>query len=164
MILRHAGEQEKRRRTVEILKLRGAPHRGGEFSFAIVPGEGISIIPIALITERGQPSVERVSVGNAELDRMLGDGIRRDEVAFVSGATGTGKTLIAVTFAAAGVVLGHRSLLISFDESQEQVLASAQAWGFDLEAMEGSGLLRLLNTYPEEASLENHFRRGPSVD
>jgi circadian clock protein KaiC len=88
---------------------------------------------------------------------MLGEGVHRDAVVFVSGPTGTGKTLIATTFAAAGVTLGQRSLLLSFEESREQMLRGAQSWGFDLAAMEDAGLLRVLGTYPEEASLENHF-------
>ncbi|HEY3946720.1 MAG TPA: circadian clock protein KaiC [Solirubrobacteraceae bacterium] len=157
VILRNVVERGNRRRTLEILKFRGVPHRIGEFSFAIVPGEGISLLPIALIAEREHASLERVSVGNAELDRMLGEGVHRDAVVFVSGPTGTGKTLLATTFAAAGASVGQRSLLLSFEESREQMLRGAQSWGFDLEAMEGAGLLRVLGTYPEEASLENHF-------
>src|SRR5436305_3083797 len=157
VILRNVAEQGNRRRTVEILKFRGMPHRIGEFSFAIVPGEGISVLPVALISEREHASLERVSIGNAELDRMLGEGVHRDAVLFVSGTTGTGKTLVATTFAAAGVRLGQRSLLLSFEESREQMVRGAQSWGFDLAAMEGAGLLRVLGNYPEEASLENHF-------
>ena len=157
VILRNVSEQGNRRRTLEILKFRGAPHRIGEFSFAIVPGEGISVLPTALISKRERASLERVSVGNAELDQMLGAGVHRDAVVFVSGPTGTGKTLMATTFAAAGATSGQRSLLLSFEESRDQMLRGGQSWGFDLDAMEDDGLLRVLGTYPEEASLENHF-------
>ncbi|MDP9070618.1 MAG: circadian clock protein KaiC [Actinomycetota bacterium] len=157
VILRNVIENEKRRRTVEILKLRGAPHRSGEFSFTIVPGEGISVIPVALITARQQSSHERVSLGNAELDAMYGGGPYRDTVSFVSGPTGIGKTLVASTFMAAGVAAGERCLLHSFEESRDQVLRNAASWGVDLPSMERSGLLRVVGEYPEVASLEDHY-------
>ena len=41
IIMRNVLEEEKRRRTVEILKLRGASHQKGQFPFTIIPGEGI---------------------------------------------------------------------------------------------------------------------------
>ena len=157
VILRNVIENEKRRRTVEILKLRGAPHRSGEFSFTIVSGEGISVLPIALITMRQRSSQERVSLGDAELDAMYGGGAYRDTVTFVSGPTGVGKTLLATTFVAAGVAAGERCLLQSFEESREQILRNAASWGVDLGAMEQAGLLRVVSEYPEVASLEDHF-------
>ena len=157
VILRNVIEDEKRRRTVEILKLRGGPHRSGEFSFAIVPGEGISIIPIALISMRQQASHERVSLGHADLDAMYGGGPYRDTVSFASGPTGIGKTLLACLFVAAGVEAGEPCLLQSFEESRDQLVRNAGSWGLDLEAMERSGLLRISSEYPEVASLEDHY-------
>ncbi len=157
VILRNVIENEKRRRTVEILKLRGGPHRSGEFSFAIVPGEGIQVIPLALISMRQQASHERVGLGNADLDAMYGGGAYRDTVSFVSGPTGIGKTLLAASFVAAGVAAGERCLLQSFEESRDQLLRNASSWGIDLDAMERAGLLQVASAYPEVASLEDHY-------
>ncbi|HEX2065086.1 MAG TPA: circadian clock protein KaiC, partial [Acidimicrobiales bacterium] len=157
VVLRNVMEDEKRRRTVEILKLRGAAHRSGEFSFTVVPGEGISVLPIALITTRHQSSRERVSFGNAELDALFGGGPYRDTVTVVSGPTGIGKSLVASTFVAGGVAAGERCLLQSFEESRDQIMRNAASWGVDLEAMESAGLLRVVSDYPEVASLEDHY-------
>ncbi len=157
VILRNVIENEKRRRTLEVLKFRGAPHRSGEFSFTIVPGAGISVLPSALITMREASSHERVSLGNADLDAMCGGGPFRDNVTFLSGPTGIGKTLAACTFVAAGVAAGERCLLQSFEESRDQVLRDAASWGIDLAGMERSGLLRIASQYPEVASLEDHY-------
>ncbi|MBW3627400.1 MAG: circadian clock protein KaiC [Actinobacteria bacterium] len=157
VILRNVIENEKRRRTLEVLKFRGAPHRSGEFSFTIVPGAGISVLPSALITMREASSHERVSLGNADLDAMCGGGPFRDNVTFLSGPTGIGKTLAACTFVAAGVAAGERCLLQSFEESRDQVLRDATSWGIDLAGMERSGLLRIASQYPEVASLEDHY-------
>jgi circadian clock protein KaiC len=157
VILRNVLEQEKRRRTVEILKLRGAPHRSGEFSFAIDPDAGLTVIPFSLVELQQVASSIRVSAGNVELDLMCGGGLYRDSVTFVSGPTGTGKTLLANHFAAAGVTAGERCVLFSFEESRDQLFRNATSWGFDLDAMERSGRLQIVCDYPEVASLDDHF-------
>ena len=157
VLLHNVAENEKRRRTVEVLKLRGAPHRSGEFSFTIVAGEGISVLPLALISLRQRASTERVALGPAGLDAMLGGGVHRDSLTFVSGPTGTGKTLLATSFAAASAAVGERCLLVSFEESVDQLRRNAASWGIDLAALEAAGLLRVVSEYPEVASLEDHF-------
>lgn len=157
ILLRHVAEAAKRQRTVEIVKFRGAAHRSGEFTFAIVPGEGISVIPLALISMRQRAMAERISVGSPELDTLLGGGVYRDSVTFASGPTGIGKTLLATTFAAASAAANERCLLVSFEESPDQIHRNATSWGLDLAALETAGLLRLVCEYPEVASLEDHF-------
>ena len=45
--LRNLLDNERRRRTVEILKLRGAPHQRGEFPFTMRTSEGIVVLPLS---------------------------------------------------------------------------------------------------------------------
>lgn len=157
VVLRNVIEQEKRRRTVEVLKLRGAGHRSGEFAFTIVSDEGISVVPLALVSLPHVASTERVSLGPSRLDAMCGGGVHCGSVTVVSGPTGTGKTLLATTFAAASAAAGERCLLVSFEESTDQLHRNAASWGFDLAAMEAAGVLRVVSEYPEVASLDDHF-------
>jgi circadian clock protein KaiC len=157
VLLRNVLDQERRRRTVEILKLRGAPHRTGQWLFTIDPEQGLVVLPLSVIGPGKPASNERVTTGVPELDRMCGGGFYRDAVAFVSGPTGVGKTLLATHFVAAGVSAGERCVLFSFEESREQLLRNAASWGFDLEAMEATGSLMLVCEFPELASLEDHF-------
>lgn len=157
ILLRNASEQEKRRRTLEILKYRGAAHRSGEFSFTIVPSQGIEVLPVAFIGDAGTPSRTRLSFGDPQLDALLGGGVFRDAVTFVSGPTGTGKSLFAALFVAEGVAAGERSLLVSFEENREHVVRNATSWGMDLATLEETGNLRIVSRYPEVASLEDHF-------
>lgn len=157
VILRNVPEREKRRRTLEVLKFRGAEHRSGEWLFTIVKQEGIVVLPISLMALRPPASSERVTTGNASLDRMCSGGFFRDSVVVVSGPTGSGKTLISSEFVAAGVEAGERCVLISFEESLEQLVRNSASWGIDLDALEGGGNLKILCEYPEVASLEDHF-------
>lgn len=159
ILLRNVLEHERRRRTVEVVKFRGCPHRTGEWLFTIDPREGIVILPLAFLVPRPAASSERVSTGNEELDEMLGGGLFRDAIALLTGPTGSGKTLTALRFAAAAVDAGERCLYYSFDERREQLSRNAAGWGLDLDAMEASGLLEVICDYPEVASLEDHFLR-----
>lgn len=159
MVLRNVLAGERRRRTVELIKFRGAPHRTGEWLFTIDPVDGFVVIPLAFVVPRAQASHTRVSIGNADIDDMIGGGLFQDAIALVTGPTGVGKTLTALKFADAALRDDSRCLLCTFDETGEQLARNAAGWGMDLEGMEASGLLRLISDFPELASLEDHFVR-----
>ncbi|MEB8344245.1 circadian clock protein KaiC [Streptomyces endophyticus] len=159
VILRNVLRQERRRRTVEVVKFRGTTHRTGEWLFTIGPREGIVIMPLAFLQSRERASTERVSSGIDGLDAMCGGGFFRDSIVLLTGPTGTGKTLTSLFFAAGAFHAGERCLLQSFDETRDQLARNAVGWGLDLDAMEASGLLRVVCEYPEVASPEEHFLR-----
>ncbi len=163
IILRNALEDEKRRRTIEILKFRGAPHQKGEFPFTIIPGQGIVVVPLSAIELKQKSSDVRISSGTAELDAMCGGGFFRDSIILVSGATGTGKTLMVTEFMKGGAENGERCLLFVFEESREQLMRNAIGWGVNFEAMEQAGLLRIVCEYPESASLEDRLIRMKAI-
>jgi circadian clock protein KaiC len=159
MVLRNVLEDERRRRTVEILKFRGTDHQKGEFPFSIVADAGFVVIPLSGMRLRQRSSDVRISSGSAGLDAMCGGGFFRDSVILVSGATGTGKTLTVTQFLAGGAAAGERTLLLAFEESREQLVRNARGWGIDLPAMEQDGLLRVVCEYPEVTGLEDWLLR-----
>lgn len=157
IILRNGLDDELRRRTLEILKMRGVPHRRGEFPFVITHGRGIEVVPLSAIPLQHRSSLQRTTYGNAELDRMCYGGAYRDSITLVSGPTGTGKTLVATSFAAGGAAVGERCLFLGFEESREQLFRNSGAWGNDFKRLEAEGWLRVLCEYPEAASLEDRL-------
>lgn len=157
IILRNVLEDEKRRRTIEILKFRGTFHQKGEFPFTVTPGRGIIIIPLSAMELKQKSSNIRISSGNRELDEMCGGGFFRDSIVLISGATGTGKTLTVTQFMAQGANNGERSLFFAFEESREQLFRNAVGWGIDFEEMENNGKLKVVCEYPESAGLEDHL-------
>jgi circadian clock protein KaiC len=159
MVLRNELEEEKRRRTIEILKFRGTDHQKGQYPFTIVENEGIVVIPLSAMRLRQRSSDVRISSGDADVDRMCGGGFFRDSVILVSGATGTGKTLTVTQFLAGGAAAGERSLLLAFEESRDQLVRNASGWGIDFERMEQDGMLRLVCDYPEITGLEEWLVR-----
>jgi circadian clock protein KaiC len=159
MVLRNVLEDEKRRRTIEMLKFRGTDHQKGEFPFTIVANAGIVVIPLSAIQLRQKSSDVRISSGNADLDSMCGGGFFRDSVILVSGATGTGKTLTVTQFLNGGAAAGERCLLLAFEESRDQLFRNASGWGIDFERMESDGMLRVLCDYPRSPGLEDWLIR-----
>jgi len=157
IVLRNVLEEEKRRRTIEILKFRGTQHQKGEWPFTVIPNEGIVIIPLSSIELKQKSSKVRITSGIKELDKMCSGGFFRDSIILASGATGTGKTLMVTHFVNGGTSKGERSLLFAFEESREQLFRNADGWGIDFEKMEWEGKLKVVCKYPEVAGLEEHL-------
>ena len=88
---------------------------------------------------------------------MCGGGFFRDSIVLVSGATGTGKTLLTASFLSGAIETGEKALLFAFEESRAQIARNARGWGRDFEAMEAAGQLRIVTVYPEVASFEDHL-------
>jgi circadian clock protein KaiC len=157
VLLRNVREGGYRRRTLEVLKMRGAMHHKGDVGFTVVPGQGLVVLPITAPHQDPRAGGERVSSGNAGLDRMTHGGLLRGSSSLLSGPTGTGKTLLATQFAAEGAASGERVLVIAYEETPEQVLANGRALGHDFAAYEEQGLLDIVSLYPEVASLDDHL-------
>ncbi|MDZ7707802.1 MAG: circadian clock protein KaiC [Trueperaceae bacterium] len=156
ILLRNVLSSERRRRTIEVVKFRGATHGKGEFGFSVTL-KGISVIPSLDIEHDRKMSDERLSIGNADIDAMCDGGIFRDSVVLVSGAAGTGKTLLTAAFVAAAARQGERCLVFAFEERREQWFRNARGWGYDFAKLEQEGVLRIVSDYPEVATLEDHL-------
>ncbi|MGB6300083.1 MAG: circadian clock protein KaiC [Rivularia sp. (in: cyanobacteria)] len=164
IILRNVLIEEKRRRTLEILKYRGSTHQQGEFPFTILTDKGFVAIPLsAMSPEDRDSSTIRISSGNLELDKMCGGGFYRDSIILASGATGTGKTLLCTQFISAGIENGDRCIYFAFEENRQQLIRNAWGWGIDFKEAEEKGLLKILFRYPESTRLENHLIKMQEV-
>ena len=160
IILRNVLIEEKRRRTLEILKYRGSSHQQGEFPFTILTDRGFVTIPLsAMASEDRDSSTIRISSGNLELDEMCGGGFYRDSIILASGATGTGKTLLSTQFISAGIQNNERCIYFAFEENRHQLMRNARGWGMDYTQAEKEGMLKILFRYPESTRLENHLIR-----
>ena len=156
IVMRNVLQDEKCRRTIQVLKMRGDVHAKGEYPFTITD-QGLSIIPLSAMELTQESSTERVSTGNPEIDEMTSGGVFRDSIFLVSGPTGGGKTLMSTMFAAEACQRGERVLLLAYEESREQLLRNASSWGVDFANFENQGLLKIVCQYPEALGLEDHL-------
>jgi circadian clock protein KaiC len=156
-IVRNVLEGERRRRTIEILKLRGSTHMKGEYPLTI-GNEGFNIFPLGAMQLTQRSSNIRVSSGVDTLDKMCGGGFFKDSIILATGATGTGKTLLVSKFVENACKNGDRALIFAYEESRAQLSRNAYSWGIDFEEMERKGLLKIICAYPESTGLEDHLQ------
>lgn len=125
-------------RGLEVIKFRGREPLPGRHSFDITE-EGVTVFPRleTRASYRGAPVEdsasppplpERASFGLPELDEMLAGGLTRRTSTLLAGSLGTGKTLLALHFALAGVSGGEPTLFLSFRETLDQLLARADVF------------------------------------
>ncbi len=157
VVLRNVLESERRRRTVEVLKLRVATHMKGEFPFTMGP-KGISVFPLGAMRLTQRSSNIRISSGVPDLDEMRGGGYFQDSIILATGATGTGKTMLVSKFVEDAYRNNERAILFAYEESRAQLLRNATSWGIDFEKMESDGLLKIICAYPESTGLEDHLQ------
>lgn len=129
------------RRRVRVIKYRGRKFRGGYHDFTIRTG-GLEVFP-RLVSAEHKTAFDRspLPTGVERLDNLLGGGTERGSSCLILGPAGTGKSLLAVHFAAAAVRRGERAALFVFDEELGLLTSRAKAFGFDLEGLREEGSL-----------------------
>jgi circadian clock protein KaiC len=98
--------------------------------------------------------VERAPTGVAGLDTMLDGGLPRASATVIQGGTGTGKTLLGLSFLLEGARRGERGILFTLEETPDQLRGLVLSLGWDLAALERQGLLTLSYVSPVELSTD----------
>ena len=121
------------RRRLRIVKYRGQKYRGGYHDFTITTG-GINVFPRLIAAEhrKRHPRVQ-LSTGIERFDALLGGGVESGSSTLILGPSGTGKTLIAITFALAALARGEKAALFVFDEELGLLYDRMKAMNIDLE-------------------------------
>lgn len=129
------------RRRLRVIKYRGQGFRGGFHDMVIKEG-GIATFP-RLVSAEHKTSFNRDAIqsNSPELNQLLGGGIERGSSTLVLGPAGTGKSLLALTFAVQAVERGEKASMFIFDEEIGLLFERAKALGFDLAALRESGKL-----------------------
>jgi circadian clock protein KaiC len=129
------------RRRMRILKYRGTRYRGGYHDMIIATG-GVNVFPRLVAAEhRTKFARNAIATGIKPFDDLLGGGIDAGSSTLVIGPAGTGKSLIAITFALAAVKRGEQAALFIFDEELGLLFDRMQGLGLDLEGARNRGQL-----------------------
>jgi circadian clock protein KaiC len=149
--------QDVATRRLRVLKYRGSNHGRNEYPF-LIGLDGLEVLPITSLGLDKEVSAERISTGVAGLDDMLGgEGVFRGSGVLVSGSSGTGKTTIGASFAAAACARGENVLFFSFEESEAEIQRNLASVGMDLAEWVGQGLLHFHCERPTTRGLEDHL-------
>jgi circadian clock protein KaiC len=146
LALRRERHESRHRRTLEVMKSRGARPLGGDHPF-VIDDTGIALFPrfesvVTAVEPAWNP--ERAAFGIPKLDALLGGGLNVGTVTLVAGSPGVGKTTLGLHFAAEGARAGKPVLYLGFMESPAQLREKARSYGMDLGAAESAGQLRFM--------------------
>jgi circadian clock protein KaiC len=131
------------RRGVNVVKLRGVKFREGLHDAVLQTG-GLMVFPRLVASEHLMTFPrESFASGIPELDALLGSGLDRGTSTIFMGPPGTGKSTLALNYAALAAARGERASLFIFDETLETLTARATALGIDIKPHARSGMMHL---------------------
>ncbi len=140
------------RRRMRVSKLRAVKFREGYHDYVIASG-GLRVFPRMIAAEhRTQFRTEPVSSGIKQLDALFGGGLDRGTTTLILGQAGTGKSSVALQYAVQMADRRERSIIFTFDETQNVMLSRAKALGFELEKAIENGMIKVQQVDPAELS------------
>lgn len=145
-------------RYLNVVKLRGSDYVDGRHAMNLT-GSGLLLYPrfrTPPTPAAYAPTQQLISTGVESLDAALLGGIRVGSATLAVGPTGTGKTLLALSFAHAAAKRGEPVVFTSFQEDPSQILQVGTSFGWDLAGDVASGALEFLYVSPVELDLDQH--------
>jgi KaiC domain protein len=100
-------------------------------------------------------SAERVNVGIAGLDDMLGGGLIQKSICVIIGTYGTGKTTFSLEFIWDGLKKGEHVIYISLEESEERIIGYMKMKGWDVTPFLNKALF-VIRLDPTDFNLANN--------
>lgn len=160
-IRQDSGEHQ---RFIQVVKMRGTNHSRDEHSFSINdPGIEIYAPRVTILrtgTDRMIPGngPYRAKIGIDNIDELLGDGISYGSSCLVSGAAGTGKTLLLLEFLYRGASLfNEKGIFFSFEETSERIMANAKGMGWSIDEEIDKGNIEIVYIPQPEIEVERHL-------
>jgi circadian clock protein KaiC len=154
--LRQSTERNSVVRKLQIVKLRGQASVPGLHTFRITDAGLQAFSRTFGLTghKRREPVTRRLSIGIPDLDKMMGGGIPEGDSVLVTGASGTGKSVLATQFIAEGIRQGEPGIVAVFEERPQAYVDRASNFGLDLETPQKEGKLLILYLRPLDLSVD----------
>ena len=95
------------------------------------------------------PSVTKLETGISSLDIIAKGGLPKNRTTLISGTAGSGKTVFAVQFIAAGIERGEPGVFVTFEESAANIRENMHSFGWDLAKWEAEGKLAFVDASPD---------------
>jgi circadian clock protein KaiC len=153
LLLEHVAlEYGSERRRLQVTKIRGARFRGGFHDFRIATG-GLKVYPRILHdTPRTDVSTNTLSSGSTRLDDLLGGGLTCGTSLLITGAAGTGKSVLCTQYAHAAVTRNEKVLFYLFDERMSTFRLRTRTLGMNVDSALEEGRLKIQQVEPTDLS------------
>src|SRR5258705_2531898 len=93
--------------------------------------------------------VEKIATGISSFDIIAKGGLPRNRTTLISGTAGSGKTIFAVQFLAAGIEAGIPGVFVTFEEAASDIRKNMLSFGWDLGTWEAEGKLAFVDASPD---------------
>lgn len=150
--------QQRSVRELYVRKLRGSGFIEGLHSFRI-DATGLVVYPrteglFAATSAPARTDPRRFSFGVGGLDEMLAGGLPAGSSTIVCGAPGTGKTMLGLSFLAAGAAVGQRGVYFGFFETPPDIVHKADGAGIPLRRHVADRRVELIWNPPLELDID----------
>src|SRR5688572_28321979 len=144
-------------RKLQIFKLRGQESTPGLHTFRISE-DGLQAYPRTLGLDHGDVNRSRgrrrLSIGIPELDKMMAGGLLEGDSLLVAGPSGTGKSVLATQFIAAGLSRGEPAVMALFEERPQGYTDRAKNLGMRLVTPRNRKKLEIVYLRPLDLSVD----------
>ncbi len=153
ILLEHVAlEYGSERRRLQVTKVRGLRFRGGYHDFRVTTG-GIEVYPRILHdVPKGNVGNKTIKTGSKSLDTLLGGGITCGTSVLITGAAGTGKSVLSTQFTRAALDRGEKVRFYLFDERLSTFRQRTAALGISVDEEIENGMLTMRQVEPTDLS------------
>ncbi len=103
------------------------------------------------------PRLPKAPTGIDGLDEITEGGLPLGRPTLVCGSAGCGKTLLGIEFLVRGIQnYGEPGVLMTFEETAEELTANVASLGFDLGALQAAKLLRVDHVHVDRSEMEEN--------
>jgi len=139
-------------RKLEISKMRGQPSLPGLHTFRMSQA-GIRVFApaapiISALTSQTSGTPTRLSMGNKDLDEMLGGGLPSGYSLLVAGPSGSGKSIMAEAFLREGALRGEIGVIDAFEQRADR------SHGAEISELISTGKVGLIHTQSFDLSVD----------
>ena len=97
----------------------------------------------------GDPNMKRLHTGITGLDEIIEGGYPKGRTLLIIGTTGSGKTILGISFIQQACSEGRKSMIIATEELPEDILIQSESVGKPLEMFYKNGTLLIDKVYEE---------------
>src|SRR3954462_9125268 len=101
------------------------------------------------LTSASNNAVHKFPTGIPSFDVIAKGGLPLNRTTLVSGTAGSGKTVFAMQFLAAGIANGENGVFVTFEESAQDIRANMQSFGWPLPSWESGSKLAFVDASPD---------------